>query len=344
MRNLKEIKVFSTMFICICFIFGFSQIGAFALEATKNANNPPQPETGSENIEDKKETLPTNEQQSSIVSESVSTIVDNEETVSWINNFNQIEIPSNKPFSFLQLIEEVESNTYSQQTLSHIASAIYKAVLSTNFEIIERHISNELPPNTELGYEAKIVPTSFDFAFINPNPTSYILQFEVMNQNLVVRIIGEPFSYTYKAMFEDEEAFEPKTIVQYSSTIPFGQRHIQEEGKNGYLVKVIRAATDETGSIIERVQIAEDFYPPVHRIEVQSFITNQETTPPNPGNNQGEDGQPQDNQDPAPDTPEGSSGDSDDNTSDAPNQGGAPGKDNDDDTLWDKPKNPEKKG
>lgn len=209
-----------------------------------------------------------------IVSESAFTDFYNlSELTKWTEKFNQLTIPPQGRFSMLNLLEDNGGYTFSAATLSVIATTLYKVILPTNFEIIERHISQKLPSYSELGYEAKIALNKMDLAFYNPNATEYTINFNRIENGLYVSLTGLPFVYEYNVQLKDRETFEPKTILQYDATVESGDIVIQEDGKPGTLVKVIRETIDENGVVIKSDQISEDFYAPIHRIEVHSLQT-----------------------------------------------------------------------
>jgi hypothetical protein len=189
----------------------------------------------------------------------------------WLSSHPTVEIKSNSYFSLLDYIK-AEKNHLSTESASFLASVIYKAVLPTNFEIVERHISQELPDNVEPGFEVKVDLKQKDFIFYNPNFINYTLKFIVSSDGLIARLEGTPFINKYVVESDDIEYFEPKTIVHYSADVSIGEKRIKQEGKQGLLIRVKRKIYNSNDHLLETKLISEDFYLPIHKIEVRPLI------------------------------------------------------------------------
>ncbi|RIW37706.1 hypothetical protein D3H55_03815 [Bacillus salacetis] len=188
----------------------------------------------------------------------------------FIETFPEIAVKQGTDFSFLRHLEE---NGFSaDEDLSQVTSLLYKLILQTNFTIIERNTSPELPKEVELGYEAKTdAGSNLDFIFANPNNADYMIQLELMNDQIYGKLVGFPLATDYKVSLKDKEEFPPKKIVQYNPFIEKNVVRVQEEGSKGILIKVFRQSIGGNGDVMEEKLIAEDFYPPVHRIEIHSL-------------------------------------------------------------------------
>lgn len=208
-----------------------------------------------------------------VISRSVIDNFDEEsEVVKWVKEFGVVQVPANKPFSLLTLLSESgTTNHYSDQALSVIATGIYSTVLSSNFKIIERHISDVLPSYADFGYEAKIENKKKDLIIYNENPYDYKLVFSLMDEGLEIQFIGAELPQTIKVSIEDEETFKPNIIKQYDSTLPKGKMVVKQKGSPGIVAKIYRIMS-ESGQVDQRVEIAEDYYPPIHTIEAHSII------------------------------------------------------------------------
>ncbi len=210
---------------------------------------------------------------SNVISQSVvGNFDDLSEIEKWVNEYGVVHVPPNKPFSLLTLLSESSpTNHYSDQALSVIATGIYSAVLPSNFEIIERHISDVLPSYADFGYEAKIENKKKDLIIYNENPYDYKLVFSLTGKGLEVQLVGAELPQTIKVSIEDGETFKPKIIKQYDSTLPKGKMIVKQKGSPGQVAKVYRIMS-ESGQVVQRVKIAEDYYPPIHTIEAHSII------------------------------------------------------------------------
>nr|WP_276569416.1 VanW family protein [Cytobacillus firmus] len=163
--------------------------------------------------------------------------------------------------------------------MSIISSALYKALLNTNFMITERHIGRLLPGYIEPGFEARVdSEKQMDFIFTNPNDHKYVINFQQLDKLLYVSVKGPKTIYTYQPSLKDKQTFKPKTIIQIDAKLPFGQKRIGTEGKEGILVNVYRDQMDESGKIISSEKIAEDFYPPVHEVLIYSLAFKKDQT------------------------------------------------------------------
>lgn len=181
----------------------------------------------------------------------------------------KIEIASESPVSLVKTAYEKGLIEKSSFAYSQIASAIYKAVLPTNFTITERHISSVLADNIELGFESKVdFAKSLDLKFYNPNKTPYRIELTIVNEELQVMIKGAPLLYEYKVTASGKQEFKPRTIKQYSPLLQPGQKSVEKKGKAGYLITVNREKYGQKGELLESQFLSEDFYRPEHRVEI----------------------------------------------------------------------------
>nr|WP_249745429.1 VanW family protein [Mesobacillus boroniphilus] len=201
-------------------------------------------------------------------------------------SFNAIEISPKTPFSFAAFVEEAGQHEGSSAAFSQIASALYRAILPTNLTITERHISRQLPKNVELGYEAKVdFAKNIDLKLYNPNETAYQIVFDIVGRELQVSVKGAPLLYDYKITSTNKQEFKPRTIKQYSALLKQGQKSVEQEGAPGLLVTMNREIYGEDGGFLKTELLSEDFYPPVHRIEILPVAPAVQQTPPAPTGN-----------------------------------------------------------
>ncbi|WP_100331734.1 VanW family protein [Bacillus xiapuensis] len=173
-------------------------------------------------------------------------------------------------FSFNEWIDEAGYADLNEEALNTLSSLLYQIVLKTNFLILEKNQSTKLPAYMELGYEARVDrEKDQDFIFMNNNPLPYTLQWKTVNGKLYGALKGVPFSYTYQAIIKNKQTYAPKTILHFTPALPYGQTAVKKTGEKGVSVEVYR---ERIGSLGKRKteRIAEDFYPPIHRIELHS--------------------------------------------------------------------------
>lgn len=195
--------------------------------------------------------------------------------IDWIAELSPIEITPQAQISILKVIEDRMITSMPDSIKSMIATGIYETILPTNFSIIERHTSQALPNYAKLGYEANVdVKNNRDFIFANPNLSSFQLEFEWNDNTLFIKLNGSKFLYDYKVKQSEPQFFKPKTIIQYNPLLTEGKK-IQQEGKDGILIKISRDVYGDRGEFIRKETISEDFYPPIHRIEIQGLPSTQ---------------------------------------------------------------------
>lgn len=195
---------------------------------------------------------------------------------------NKIVVEPYQTFSLLNAINPKVMNQANSNAANILATAVYQAILPTNFLIVERNISNKMPSYSEIGYEAK-VSNKMDLIFNNPNPFPYTISFVIKENELQAKLMGVPFPYKYEIRTEVEK-FAPKTILQFSALLRPNETKTIEQGEYGYLAKVFRDTKDKNNVVVESVSISEDFYPPVHRVEVTGLTVPQASEQSNTGN------------------------------------------------------------
>ena len=211
-------------------------------------------------------------QEKKVISEATVTFRENSEQMDlWISQFPTVTINGHSQFSILDALEEKGIKTFTSEGLSIVATAIYKAVLPTNFTITERSISRDLPYYAEAGYEAKVdASKNMDLIIANPNDQEYVLEFKQTDGKLHVSLSGPELFNQYRITLSEQETFEPKNIIQYDAKLSHGQKKVKTQGKKGFLQKVYRETLDSTGVTSERELLSEDFYPPIHTVVLQS--------------------------------------------------------------------------
>lgn len=190
----------------------------------------------------------------------------------WVKEFGNVTIPANSPFSLSKLLLENDVlNKYSNETLSIIATGIYSTILSTNFDIVERHVSDKLPSYAAFGHEAMIEKEKKDLIIYNKNPYEYKLNFSLIDKGFEVQLTGAEMPQEISIVIKDEESFDPKKIKQFDSTLKRGQSIVKQKGVEGKVGKIYRIIK-ERGQLEQRVLVAQDYYPPIPIIEVQSIL------------------------------------------------------------------------
>ncbi|WP_064092516.1 VanW family protein [Rossellomorea aquimaris] len=183
--------------------------------------------------------------------------------------FPEIQIKGNSDFSLIQWMDQNGFTGATDSDLSIIASSIYKTILQTNFLVIERNYSRELPEGIELGFEANINRNSKrDFAFKNPNDTTYSIHLDLLQSKLSTSLNGLELPYEIEIELRNEQTFSPRIIKQYSPYLNSGEVKVVEVGNEGVLVEVWKRKVTSKGNLLEETKVSEDFYPPRHKEEI----------------------------------------------------------------------------
>ncbi|ANU11318.1 hypothetical protein BBH88_13945 [Planococcus antarcticus DSM 14505] len=184
-----------------------------------------------------------------------------------IDALNGIQLAPGAQFSFLEFITELPLTDISDGELTQIASAIYGALLQTNFLVDERSIGSQVPALIPLGQEAAINrQLGIDLVFTNPNDSSFTLNLTNGSDYLNASISGYPFLYAYATGITEETDIQPRLIKQYSAFVTSGNQ-VDEKGLSGKSLTVIQTILDRDEAV-EVKTVSNDFYPPVHRVEV----------------------------------------------------------------------------
>jgi hypothetical protein len=183
-----------------------------------------------------------------------------------------IEIDKYTQFSLLNYLEK-QGYSFDDDLINKIASGIYSVILPTNFHITERNISEILPDYIQLGNDAIVNQNKGkDLVFFNPNASSYKINILAESDLLYISLNGPSFLYEYKIKKEDVQVFKPKTVIQYDPYTYSSAKVVKRKGKDGSIAKVYREVSDEHGNQIANELISEDFYPPIHFVEVRGLI------------------------------------------------------------------------
>ncbi|MCC3356546.1 G5 domain-containing protein [Bacillus sp. REN16] len=262
----------------------------------------------------------------------VSNIRDESELIKWVKEFGNINVPANTPLSLYTFLKENDVlNKFSNETLSMIATGIYSTVLPTNFDIVERHISDILPPYATFGNEAMIEKEKKDFIIYNTNPYEYRFVFSLTDKGFEVQLTGAQMPQTISISIRDEESFKPKIIKQFDSTLKKGQVVVKQKGTPGQVGKIYRIVKKQ-GQLDQSVLVAQDYYPPIPKIEVQSIVVPEEEQQ-NPTGQEQDISNPDSNQNPPTNDSEGKNGENDQSGNDTDENGN----DNSDTDLWEDP-------
>ncbi|WP_270179462.1 VanW family protein [Alkalihalobacillus sp. CinArs1] len=187
-----------------------------------------------------------------------------------VEEIGSVTIKPEENFSVQQVLANVGVTNKATESLNLFASAIFEVILHTNFEVLERHTTLDIPTYGKPGMNAAVNVSNRDFVFYNPNPTSYTLRFDWETDTLIATLTGPTFPLQFRPKVE-EDILSPDTIIQYSASLSGNNKTIVEEGEDGLLIKTYRETLDQDDRVIKSEKILEDFYPPVHRVENRAY-------------------------------------------------------------------------
>ncbi|PLT32384.1 VanW family protein [Bacillus sp. V5-8f] len=206
-----------------------------------------------------------------VLSSSMIKVDDHEYLDAWLQESKEIKIKENSNFSFLEYLRNAKLD-FSDEFLTLSASSLYKAILNTNLQIIERNISRELPEGMEPGFEAKIKQNSMDLILYNPNDYDLTVNFSSDKKGfLKTDIIGYKTPTTYNIRLQNKKYFKPKQIIQYVPDITLVSKPANHPGKQGVSVSIYREITDSNGVNKDSVFVSNDIYLPVNEVVVKEI-------------------------------------------------------------------------
>ncbi|RKL65921.1 hypothetical protein CR203_17770 [Salipaludibacillus neizhouensis] len=188
----------------------------------------------------------------------------------WSNEMPEIVIEGDSRFSLSEVFEGQNIESTEGNPLSILGSAVFETLLHSNFQLVERHQPERLNEGIPLGFDTQVVIGEQDLVFDNPNPVSYELELEYDNGLLTVELIGENLPYTVTVEMEDVHDLEPKTIVNYTEQLSSGGSSVEEMGSNGTTYDIVRTFDFPENEWQVEEWIANDYYPPEHRVELRN--------------------------------------------------------------------------
>lgn len=163
----------------------------------------------------------------------------------------------------------LEAFTVNQETLDFIATAVYHAVLQTDYTIIERHPQLAKPSYIDSGYEASIDKAGFkNLLFSNDGAVTSTLKASVNGNKLTLAIKAPVQEAQVTLTTVRDAAIKPKTLYRYSRSLPAGTEKVIDQGTNGTRIEVVRKIVKDDKAYDEVV--ARDYYPPTNRIVMTS--------------------------------------------------------------------------
>ncbi|KQL53389.1 hypothetical protein AN964_07710 [Heyndrickxia shackletonii] len=177
----------------------------------------------------------------------------------WLKEHKTIILKPNKLFSFQNTVKGLTD----ADSLGRLSSALYKAILQSNIQVVERNISQTKPDNIPLGFEAN-VQEDLDLKLYNPNSDEIkIISKKTAFNKMNISIIGPMSPLKYVISEEDEQVYPQRKILEY---VPTKNLERTIKGKNGYSIEVYKEVYYQH-QLLERVLVSNDFYLPKDDVE-----------------------------------------------------------------------------
>ncbi len=185
-----------------------------------------------------------------------------------IFSFNKVVGPREKHYGFKEALEIVDGEFVPGigGGVCQLSSTLYNAVLLANLDIIERYNHSKPLSYVPLGRDATVAFNGLDFRFINNTPDPLVIMAEVADNKLVVGILGKHhIKQSVEIISIGQENVAPAIIKQQDQSLYLGESVIDQRGKPGYVITMVRVVRAE-GQEIKREVLSRDHYLPENMI------------------------------------------------------------------------------
>jgi len=148
-----------------------------------------------------------------------------------------------------------------------VSSTLYNVLLRANLIVTERH-PHSLPIRyVPKGMDAAVVYGLKDLKFIN-NTQGYVFFKTYVGQGtLTIKIFGAIQGDNQVEIISIvEKTFIPETILKNKPDLLIGQIIVEQQGEQGYIVRVERIVRDSKKNILMQEILTRDYYPPVNKV------------------------------------------------------------------------------
>jgi vancomycin resistance protein YoaR len=138
------------------------------------------------------------------------------------------------------------------------STTLYNVALLAGMEILERHPHHHAPHYVPPGRDAAVAFEGVDLKFRNPYDFPVVIQGEVEEKHLCIRLLGKTDSFQPAEVLQEvRQVHKPHEFVLYGHR---GRPRIRNKGSQGYEVIVWRITKNQ------KHLVSSDYYPPMHRI------------------------------------------------------------------------------
>lgn len=144
-----------------------------------------------------------------------------------------------------------------------VSTTLYNAVILAGLSVMERTNHSKPLSYVSLGRDATVVYNALDFKFINNSDAPVMIMAETVGNRLNVGIFGQrSLDKNVDIVTTNQQVIQPSIIKKADSSLAAGENRVENPGKVGYEVTVIRIIRDNTGKEIQREILSRDKYAP----------------------------------------------------------------------------------
>ncbi|NLZ27623.1 MAG: hypothetical protein GX887_01490 [Firmicutes bacterium] len=145
--------------------------------------------------------------------------------------------------------------------LCQVSSTLYNSALLANLKIVERH-GHSLPVGyVELGRDATIAYDYLDLKFENTLDSHIMIDTEVKNGRLIVRLYGQKNGTGIRITSTDKVRIAPPIVLEDDRCMKPGEIEMIKKGSPGYRISTWRLFLEEEVEI-GREKLSDDYYRP----------------------------------------------------------------------------------
>ncbi|WP_227765902.1 VanW family protein [Zhaonella formicivorans] len=200
-----------------------------------------------------------------------------------IFSFNEVVGPRTKEDGYKDalIIVENEFEPGLGGGVCQVSSTLYNAALKANLAIKERR-RHSLPVNyVPPGLDATVVYGYIDLKLQN-NTDGYLwIRAKTKGDTLSIKLFGWKEQLPAVEITRNERVLEPQVVTVKDNSLPLGKVIVEQEGKRGLKVQVIRTVKNAAGEIITQEVISQDIYPAQDR-KIRIGLQAAAGTPPTP--------------------------------------------------------------
>lgn len=151
--------------------------------------------------------------------------------------------------------------------ICQVSSTLYNAVLLADLEVVERHNHALAVAYIPVGLDATVAYGLQDFQFQNNTGHPIYIRATTGSGKLTVNLYGH---LSNKKRIELSSVIDKvipfEEIRQEDSNLNPGEEKIDHKGFPGYVARSFKLVYDESGQVAKRIQLATDYYKPLHTL------------------------------------------------------------------------------